>query len=251
MKSREVRSLNFLVVGDSCTDVFEYHSSDRLAPDLPVPVLSHLHTKKNPGMAANVARNLKALGHEVTLLSPLGWQRHEKKRIVDANSNHTFLRIDSPPPTQALEVVPDCGDYDAVLISDYAKGFLSPITITEITHQHHLVLMDTKRTVGQWAEGVSMLKLNEFEWAASMNTLPPSLEQKTVVTLGDDGARWQGQHFKAIPALTKDATGAGDTFFATFASSFASGAGWAASIEYANLLASQSTSKPGVSVARA
>ena len=51
-----------LVIGDSCRDVFVYCESDRLCPDVPVPVLNVIDQKDNPGMAKNVQRNIKSLG---------------------------------------------------------------------------------------------------------------------------------------------------------------------------------------------
>ena len=52
-----------LVIGDSCRDVFVYCESDRLCPDVPVPVLNIIDQKDNPGMAKNVQRNIKSWRH--------------------------------------------------------------------------------------------------------------------------------------------------------------------------------------------
>ena len=45
-----------LVIGDSCLDTFVYCKVERLAPDLPIPVLEEIERTLNPGMAANVFR---------------------------------------------------------------------------------------------------------------------------------------------------------------------------------------------------
>ena len=46
------------VIGESCQDIFVYCDAIRLAPDLPVPVLTEKRVEKNPGMSANVYINI-------------------------------------------------------------------------------------------------------------------------------------------------------------------------------------------------
>ena len=43
-----------LVIGESCLDEFVYCDAERLAPDLPIPILEIKEVRKNPGMAMNV-----------------------------------------------------------------------------------------------------------------------------------------------------------------------------------------------------
>ena len=57
--------MKFLVIGDSCIDVFRYGKVDRLAPEAPVPIIIPEKEITNPGMAGNVVRNVEALGHNV------------------------------------------------------------------------------------------------------------------------------------------------------------------------------------------
>ena len=49
---------DFLVIGESCRDVFIYCDAVRLCPDIPVPVLNISHTHENTGMAKNVQDNI-------------------------------------------------------------------------------------------------------------------------------------------------------------------------------------------------
>ena len=53
---------NILVVGDSCTDVYTYCKTSRLAPDKPIPVLEVINKVETPGMAFNVFNNALAIG---------------------------------------------------------------------------------------------------------------------------------------------------------------------------------------------
>jgi hypothetical protein len=39
-----------LVIGDGCRDVFVYCETQRLAPDVPVPVLNVVHQVENPAL---------------------------------------------------------------------------------------------------------------------------------------------------------------------------------------------------------
>ena len=55
--------MKVLVFGDVIVDKYIYGTSTRISPEAPVPVISGVYkTKELPGMAANVAENLKALG---------------------------------------------------------------------------------------------------------------------------------------------------------------------------------------------
>ena len=116
--------MNILVIGDSCIDVFRYGTINRLAPEAPVPVIKPIYQKENPGMAANVAANLKALGAEVDLITNEDTIR--KIRYVDERYNQMVLRVDENDTCQPADKIEiEMGKYDAIIISDYCKGFLS------------------------------------------------------------------------------------------------------------------------------
>ena len=53
-------------------DKFVYGHVERISPEAPIPVLHHLSEKVMLGGAANVARNIIALGGEVLLVGVLG-----------------------------------------------------------------------------------------------------------------------------------------------------------------------------------
>ena len=84
-----------LVIGDSCIDRFIYGKSERLCPDVPVPVFIPEKTEENMGMAGNVYNNLVSLGHgryHCMLVTPT--ETITKERYVDKQTNYTFLRVD-------------------------------------------------------------------------------------------------------------------------------------------------------------
>ena len=120
--------MKVIVIGDTCIDEYVYCSTKRFCPDAPVPVLNPLYNVKSLGMAGNVADNLKGLGIETVVIS--NKERIKKIRYVDDRTNHMFIRVDK----QAEDIVPlswktlekiDFEEYDAVVVSDYNKGFMS------------------------------------------------------------------------------------------------------------------------------
>ncbi|MDD5181131.1 MAG: D-glycero-beta-D-manno-heptose-7-phosphate kinase [Gallionellaceae bacterium] len=61
-----------LVVGDVMLDRYWFGDVERISPEAPVPVLKVARVEERPGGAANVARNVAALGAQCTLLSVVG-----------------------------------------------------------------------------------------------------------------------------------------------------------------------------------
>ena len=99
---------DLLVVGDSCMDKFSYGTSDRLCPDVPVPVFKPVRVVKGMGMAGNLFKNLESLGLSCDILTNM--TKASKTRYVDLRTNHTFLRVDEKDniprvPTEAAEIL--------------------------------------------------------------------------------------------------------------------------------------------------
>ena len=61
-----------LVVGDVMLDRYWFGDVERISPEAPVAVLKVGRVEERPGGAANVARNVAALGGQCTLLSVMG-----------------------------------------------------------------------------------------------------------------------------------------------------------------------------------
>ena len=61
-----------LVVGDVMLDRYWFGDVERISPEAPVPVVRIARTEERPGGAANVARNVAALGAHASLLSATG-----------------------------------------------------------------------------------------------------------------------------------------------------------------------------------
>ena len=157
-----------LVIGDSCKDVFVYCHAQRLAPDLPIPILDVIDESENPGMAANVARNIRAIYENCDLITNEGWEHVTKTRYMHGKTNHAFIRIDSKHPTLSADASTlPLSEYDVIAISDYNKGFLTEADIASICERHPCVFIDTKKPIGSWANKAAFFKINDFEYERS------------------------------------------------------------------------------------
>ena len=209
-----------LIIGDSCLDEYIYCTTNRFCPDAPIPVLkpeSYVCTK---GMAGNVADNLTSLGAKVTLITNAN--QIKKTRYVDERTNHMFVRIDEgeddifPVAKKTLENI-KWNEYDAVIISDYCKGFITEEEIAYISNQHINTFLDTKKSIGNWASNINFIKINEVESNHNKIFLEDnydSFSEKVISTLGSKGARYKHYYFPVDKVDVRDTSGAGDTFMA-------------------------------------
>tara|TARA_R110000796_G_C14468722_1_gene425341 strand:+ start:224 stop:961 length:738 start_codon:yes stop_codon:yes gene_type:complete len=208
--------MNILVIGDSCVDVFVYGVIERLAPEAPVPVIKPVSKKENPGMASNVVANLKALGADVDVITNSKTIR--KVRYVDERYNQLVLRVDENDSCERIKInngLQDVGYFDAIIISDYCKGFLHEEDIYEITSRFSCpIFLDTKKQLGSWCENINFIKINHLEHLKNFERIPtyPKLEEKIIVTKGREGCEHKGITYQTQEVPVKDVSGAGDTF---------------------------------------
>ena len=215
--------MKVLVFGDSCQDVHVYGKSERLCPDAPVPVLVSIEKQSADGMAGNVVKNLESLGCECTFISQE--ETIIKTRYVDKGTNHMFVRVDNEPKVTRIQDIKkyqeEANISDAIIISDYNKGFLTEKDIVDITCLNKSIptFLDTKKPLGVWAQYVDFIKINQFEYEASRLFLEKHhdvFEEKLIITKDNKGADYMGQNFPVIDVPIKDKSGAGDTFLAGF-----------------------------------
>jgi len=210
--------MKILVIGDSCTDIFRYGKVERLAPEAPVPVIVPTLETSSPGMAGNVVRNLEALGAEVDFIT----NRVEIKKIryVCSKYNYLLLRVDENDSCEPLSesVIGDVNwsDYDAIVISDYCKGFIHELDIEYISKQHPLVFLDTKKILGKYAHNVNCIKINYQEYKNNLSVVVADkvIEDKIIVTRGKYGCDFRFKNYPTQEVPVKDISGAGDTFLA-------------------------------------
>lgn len=152
---------NILLIGDIMLDAYIWGKVERISPEAPVPVLNVTKKEGRLGGLANVARNLRSLGAQVTLCSVTGNDENSQKlkalfeeeniptssiifsseRIttvktrVISNTQHV-IRIDEEKSDdisadlenkllKSIEEHLRSGKIHAVLFEDYNKGVLT------------------------------------------------------------------------------------------------------------------------------
>lgn len=187
-----------LVVGDVMLDRYWFGDVERISPEAPVPVLKVERVDERPGGAANVARNIAALGAKCTLLSVVGDDEAGAclEKLLNEHANLTallhrdnsistivklraiarhqqLLRIDfeTPPSHEVLHA--KLADFhtklplaDVVILSDYGKGGLAHIAemIRSARAAGKPVLADPKGDDYQRYSGATLLTPNRSEF---------------------------------------------------------------------------------------
>ena len=188
--------MKILVIGDKCTDVFVYGSVDRISPEAPVPVLKSDRQTDNLGMAGNVYVNVNKINKtffkskfDIELISNLN--DIYKTRYVDEKSNQMLLRVDGHDYSDEKfnpSVLND--DYDAIIVADYNKGFLTEEDLEVLSQIAPYTFIDTKKNFGDWILGYTFIKINQKEWNETSDwEMVDAIKDKCIITLGSEGAR--------------------------------------------------------------
>ncbi|MDX9993706.1 MAG: D-glycero-beta-D-manno-heptose-7-phosphate kinase [Rhodocyclaceae bacterium] len=196
MQLPDTRQASVLVVGDVMLDRYWFGEVSRISPEAPVPVVKVEKSEERPGGAANVARNIAALGARAGLLSVVGADEagqvlarllaesaidaslHEDPQLATTvklrvlGRQQQLLRIDFEnwPTHEVLQAklaefrqrVVAC---DVVILSDYGKGGLTHITemIRIAREQGKPVLVDPKGDDYARYAGASVITPNRAE----------------------------------------------------------------------------------------
>jgi D-beta-D-heptose 7-phosphate kinase/D-beta-D-heptose 1-phosphate adenosyltransferase len=187
-----------------------------LSPEAPVPVVKIVETFSLPGMSANVHRNLINLNIEADFVhndTPI-----TKTRFIDKRSGQHLLRVDDEDNVvQWSGKLPNSlNSYDAIVISDYDKGFLTYEHIESLIESSIPVFIDTKKTDLERFQG-AWVKVNELEYSRLRSEC-----SGLIVTLGDRGAKVPHYNLecptKAVEVM--DVCGCGDTFLASLTAQY-------------------------------
>ena len=186
-----------LVVGDVMLDRYWFGEVERISPEAPVPVVKIARSEERPGGAANVARNAKALGANLSLLSVTGADEPGTtlERLLNADQVRThfhrdpsvattvklrvigrqqqLLRIDFETAPSHEVLAGKLADFerllaetDVVVLSDYGKGGLAHIA-TMIQHAKSAgkkVLVDPKGDDWTKYRGATLITPNRSEF---------------------------------------------------------------------------------------
>lgn len=185
-----------LVVGDIMLDRYWFGEVERISPEAPVPVVRVVKREDRLGGAANVARNIVALGAHATLagfigedeaatsvrqlLSEAGIQAHMitdvahpttlKMRVLGRQQQLLRIDFEEKPTATLLEALRDqverlLAGHDVLVLSDYAKGALAQVDLLiELARKKGLpILVDPKGTDYRRYRGASLVTPNRSE----------------------------------------------------------------------------------------
>lgn len=196
MKLPDTSPARILVVGDVMLDRYWFGDVSRISPEAPVPVVKVERSEERPGGAANVARNIAALGAQAALLSVVGADEagqtlarllaasaidaslHEdpqlnttvKLRVLGRQQQLLRIDFENWPAHEVLdaklaEFKQRIGQCNVVILSDYGKGGLAHIAeMIRIARAHGKpVLVDPKGDDYARYAGASVIKPNRAE----------------------------------------------------------------------------------------
>ena len=201
--------MKVLLLGDRCEDEYIYGNCDRLSPEAPVPVMKLGRVETKSGMAGNVCLNLQAFNLNITFLT--NTEKITKTRFIDEGSNYQILRVDSEQRTKPMLVPVATGNFDAVVISDYDKGYLTSEKIFDIEESSSCpVFIDSKKSILPNRSNC-FVKINDKEFGYLEQRYPID---NLIVTKGAQGCIYNNTLYPAEKVKVFDVVGAGDTFLA-------------------------------------
>ena len=202
------RLMKVLLLGDSCEDEYIYGRCTRISPEAPVPVLDYAKIKTTSGMAGNVCLNLQSFGLDITFLT--NNEQLVKTRFIDEKSNQQILRVDNEEKIRPLMIPISTDSFDAVVISDYNKGYLTTEKIFEIVEGATCpVFIDSKKSILPNKPNC-FIKINDVEY----EKLDDYNIDNLIVTKGSEGCIYKQTLYPAEKVNVYDVVGAGDTFLA-------------------------------------
>ena len=295
-----------LCVGDLMLDEFHYGSVTRISPEAPTPVIAVQRHETMVGGAGNVARNIVSLGARCVLVGVVGEDETgrvlmrefakeprveseivldrrrpttRKVRFVSEHHSTHLLRADwesSGPVEAGLEkslidrIRAALPHVRAMVLSDYAKGVLTPSVIGaafDAAHKQGVpVIVDPKGVDYSIYRGAALVTPNRKELSeathkpvgsraeleAAAAALIATIDcQAVLVTLSEDGMMLLERgsapvYVPAYPVRVRDVSGAGDTVAAALSVMLAIGADRETAMRTANAAASVVVGKRGI-----
>lgn len=185
-----------LVIGDVMLDEYWFGSTKRISPEAPVPITKIESKDYRIGGAANVAKNIVALGGNAILLSVMGNDRAGDKlnnlinnsqienhllkdnltsttiklRIISRNQQLIRVDFESAPNDKSLKDLHDkfnklISKVDVIILSDYDKGILKNVgnIINKAKKANKKILIDPKGDDYKKYKGATIITPNKYE----------------------------------------------------------------------------------------
>lgn len=288
----KMKGESIAIIGDIMLDRFVWGSVSRISPEAPVPIVEIERESFHLGGAANVARNLTSLGAKPLLLGVVGDDEAaravrqaverlglEPRSILSDASRPTTVKtriiagsqqvvrtdwesrddLDAPMEERALDALENIvRSARAVVLSDYAKGTLTPSVIEraiELATTHGVpILVDPKVQHYKLYRDVTLLTPNtieaerfariavrdESDIEEAARIILRELDARAVlITRGEQGMSLfvkdrDPLHIPTFAREVFDVSGAGDTVIATSALALGAGATLEQAAELAN-----------------
>lgn len=275
------RTPTLLVVGDLMLDHYLWGACERISPEAPVQVVDIKNETTVLGGAGNVLSNLASLGAKVHVASVIGndpngnalveklrtlgighqslvrqegRKTSKKSRVMASHQQVVRFDAESKEPVTAqseeallAHVQALLGSVDALLLSDYGKGVLTPSLTQKLISLARArqipCLIDPKGKDYSKYRGATLITPNRAEAALATNIsitdeaalLNAGMKLKNdldltyaIITLSEDGMAIFGDTVEKIPTVARevyDVTGAGDTVLASLGFALACGLG--------------------------
>lgn len=284
-----------LVLGDVMLDRYWWGTVSRISPEAPVPIVRLDRSTTAAGGAANVALNIAGLGATPVLIGAVGDDAEAAVLAAELSlkgvDSTTLLRITDRPTSvktriiahsqqvvrvdsetssplnaehesMALAAVASAlSGVDGVVVSDYAKGFLTDVVLRNVIEECRrlgkMIFVDPKGKDYSKYSAATLLTPNKREAAEACNfdeTLPDLVQRSgeklmsdlalddLLITEGEHGMTLfrsgsKPVHIETAAKQTYDVTGAGDTVIATLAVAACSGFDLVDAAKLANLAA--------------
>jgi D-beta-D-heptose 7-phosphate kinase/D-beta-D-heptose 1-phosphate adenosyltransferase len=239
---QEVDRQKVLVVGDLMIDEYVHGTVNRISPEAPVPVVDVRQEEETLGGAGNVVKNLRTLGADAAVLSVIGEGKHgaqiqdqlqeyevsldniieepdrvssKKSRILADSYNQQIIRVDRETREDLQSTTYDrlmeryevlLPSLDAIVLSDYGKGLLTPKFSRNIL----------KKADREDVPTVVDPKGNEYGKYSGASIITPNTdetEEVTGITIEDDsslqkaGSKILKQHSAAAILITRGSEG--------------------------------------------
>jgi len=273
---RKIEDIRILVIGDIMLDYYIEGEVNRISSESPVPVVDVTKQYYRLGGCGNVVSNLRSIGVHTDCIASIGIDQNgnrildllkqigaceiisrssdmvttTKTRIMSNDRHIQMLRYDSEtikdidPPTDMI-----VRDYDVIIVSDYAKGFITQKLMDVLRRTNIKIIVDPKPKNISLYKDVYAITPNEKEY--SEMTLNISHTEYIINTLGKDGIKVFDHNsnkiniIKSKPVDVYNVSGAGDTVVAILSTCVAMGYDILQSASVANHCAGWAVTQPG------
>lgn len=282
---KPIEETRILVIGDIMLDKYVVGNAERISPEAPVPIVHVTDEYHTLGGCGNVVRNIAEQGAIVDCMASIGPDDDGiiietelqgigarpimiygskmtivKERVIADHRKIQMLRVDREcvKDIDAMNTIKkfqvQCREpYDMIVISDYAKGMITPGLMKFLKEEQSTpIIVDPKPNHVEMYNNVFMITPNEKEWAKMLFASPYTLDHVHFIlqTQGNKGMtlldnlvdeRWT---IEAEDVPVYNVSGAGDVVVAMMAVCLSQGLNVLDSAYIANKCAGYAVTQP-------